>query len=140
MENLIKKHADKIRFILVGGTNTVIDFVILFSLFNLVGLPVFYSNVISTSVALTFSFFANKTFTFKDGGGITKKKMATFLFITLVGLWLIQPVIILVVRSIFGTIITNDNILLLTGKLIATCVTLVWNYILYRKFVFKTQK
>jgi len=137
MEDLIKKHADKIRFVLVGGTNTAIDFIILFSLFNLIGLPVFYSNVISTSVALTFSFFANKTFTFKDGGGITKKKMATFLIITLTGLWLIQPLIILGIRSAFGTMIADDNVLLLVGKLLATCVTLVWNYILYRKFVFK---
>jgi len=137
MDELIKKHADKIRFVLVGGTNTAIDLTILFSLFNLIGLPFFYSNVISTSVALTFSFFVNKRFTFQDGHRITKTKMATFLGITLVGLWLIQPVIILIIRGIFGQIITDDNILLLIGKVLATCVTLVWNYLLYRKFVFK---
>ena len=139
MDNLIKKHADKIRFVLVGGTNTLIDMVILFSLFNLAGLPVFYANIISTSIALTFSFFANKTFTFKDGNKITKTKMATFLAITLFGLWIIQPIIIAIVRAAIGQVITDGNMLLFIGKILATCVTMAWNYLLYRKFVFKTK-
>jgi len=136
IKNLIKKHSDKIRFILVGGTNTVIDFVILFGLVNLIAMPDYYANIISTSVALSFSFFANKTFTFKDGSKITKTKMATFLIITLIGLWIIQPIIIAAVKLVIGNAIVDANIILLIGKLIATCVTLVWNYLLYRKFVF----
>lgn len=136
MATILKKHADKIRFVMVGGTNTVIDFVILFGLVNLIAMPDYYANIISTSVALVFSFFANKTFTFKDGSKITKNKMATFLIITLIGLWIIQPIIIAVVKLVIGNAIVDANIILLIGKLIATCVTLVWNYLLYRKFVF----
>jgi len=137
MEDLIKKHSDKIRFLLVGGTNTAIDIVILFSLVNFVSLSIFISNIISTSVALSFSFYANKTFTFKDDNKNLKTKMVTFLAITLFGLWVLQPIIITIAKSIFDPILANTNIILLIGKFAATCVTLVWNYLMYRKFVFK---
>jgi putative flippase GtrA len=39
----------------------------------------------------------------------------------------------------FGNILTNSYIVLFVGKIIATCVTLVWNYLLYRRFVFVTK-
>ncbi len=112
MEDLIKKHSDKIRFLLVGGTNTAID----------------------------MSFYANKTFTFKDNNKNLKTKMVTFLAITLFGLWVVQPVIITIAKSIFDPILTDTNIILLIGKFAATCVTLVWNYLMYRKFVFVKTK
>jgi len=93
VKNLLKKHADKIRFALVGGTNTAIDFGILFTL-KLIGLPEIPSNFISTSIALIFSFFANKKFTFKDTNTQDKTQFIKFLSITLFGLWIIQPVIL----------------------------------------------
>jgi len=135
---ILKKHADKIRFVLVGGTNTAIDFAILFGLKSL-GLPALTSNFISTSVALIFSFFANKKFTFKDNNTGDKTQFIKFLAITLFGLWVIQPVIIWLAGLMLQPINLNDYIVLLIGKLLATCVTLVWNYLLYRKFVYKKQ-
>ena len=137
MEELLKKHSDKIRFVIVGGVNTAIDMAILFSLVNIVGLSIFFSNIISTSVALCFSFYANKTFTFKDNNQNLKTKIIVFLSITLFGLWVMQPIIIAITKSIFGHLSVADNVILMIGKLAATCVTLVWNYLMYRKFVFK---
>jgi putative flippase GtrA len=137
MDQMIKKHADKFRFIIVGGINTAIDFVVLFSLFNLLGWSIIFSNIISTTVALVFSFYANKTFTFNDKSTNIKAKAASFVAITIFGLWILQPIIIAIVKSLLGNFILNDNIILAIGKLAATCVTLVWNYLMYRNFVFK---
>ncbi|MEI6237810.1 MAG: GtrA family protein [Candidatus Saccharibacteria bacterium] len=139
MDQLIKKHADKIRFLAVGGINTAIDFIVLFSLFNLLGWPVFFSNIISTTVALVFSFYANKTFTFNDKSTNIKAKAASFVAITIFGLWILQPIIIAITKSILGEFVLNDNIILAIGKIAATCVTLVWNYLMYRRFVFKSE-
>lgn len=136
MEKLIKKHADKLRFAIIGGLNTAIDFIVLFALVAL-GIPTIASNIVSTSTALVFSFFANKTFTFKDNKKSTKKQFGVFLAITLIGLWIIQPIIIEGVRLLIEVWDMNSYIVLLIGKLLATCATLVWNYLLYRKFVFK---
>ena len=138
-QKLIKKHSDKIRFALVGCTNTAIDFGILFALVNLIKLPVFYSNIVSTSIALTFSFFANKKFTFKDNSVKARTQLTRFLVITLFGLWIIQPIIIGLSNSAFYYAKIDSNIMLLIGKLLASCFTLVWNYSMYRKFVFTSR-
>ena len=136
MRPILKKHAEKLRFGIIGGINTAIDFGILFILVGL-GLPSTVGNIISTSIALSFSFFANKSFTFKAEEKITKSQITIFLVITLFGLWVIQPVIIYLVGGLLTTKITNSFVVLFIGKLIATVATLIWNYLLYRKFVFR---
>ncbi|QWQ32285.1 GtrA family protein [Candidatus Minimicrobia naudis] len=60
MQEILKKHADKFRFLIVGSTNTVLDFGILFSLTIFLNIPKEFANFISTFVAFLFSFFANK--------------------------------------------------------------------------------
>ena len=138
MQKLLKKHAEKIRFGIVGVFNTSIDFAILFILVAF-GIPTIVSNFVSTSTALIFSFFANKKFTFKHEGKNTNQQIVLFFVITLFGLWAIQPVIIESVRLIIGSWFVNKYSVLLIGKLVATCASLVWNYLLYRRFVFKKQ-
>ena len=133
MKELLKKHESKLRFALVGGTNTAIDFGILFLLHGL-GLNKYVANIISTSVAFIFSFFANRSFTFKskkDG----RKQAIPFLVVTLTGLWILQPAVIWLVLLLLQGL--DQNIALFIAKLAATVVSLVWNYILYIRFVFK---
>lgn len=136
MEKLLKNHAEKIRFIIVGGANTAIDFGVLF-LLTFLGIDKIVANFFSTSVALIFSFFANKTFTFKHNEGSAKKQFALFLVITLIGLWVLQPLVILLSTSLFASYITNEALDLFIAKLLATIVSLIWNYFLYSRLVFK---
>lgn len=138
MEKLIKKHAEKVRFGIVGGANTALDFGILFILVFL-GLDRIPSNYISTSIAFVFSFFVNKSFTFKSTGGNAKQQFGLFFIITLFGLWIIQPAIILTVERLMDNSGLENSIILLIAKLLATAVTLVWNYVLYAKYVFKKE-
>ena len=60
----IKNNPQLIRFGLVGGVNTALDFGLLF-MFKAFGLPIGLANIVSTSIAFVFSFFANKKYTFK---------------------------------------------------------------------------
>jgi len=155
MEKILKKHAEKFRFGIVGIVNTVIDFVTLFTLVAL-GLPAIASNFVSTSFAMVFSFFANKSYTFNETDKSTGKHVVYFLVITLFGLWVIQPIIIIGVNLMLGSWFTDScmvsligdllgswfkasYLVLLIGKILATIASLVWNYLLYRKFVFKKQ-
>ncbi len=135
MQNLLKKHAEKLRFALVGGANTAIDFGILFGLVFL-GVDKLVANFISTGTAFVFSFFVNRSFTFKSTGGNTKKQFGLFLIITLFGLWVIQPAIIAGVSWLLTSSSLSKPIILLVGKLLATVATLIWNYVLYSRFVF----
>lgn len=134
MEAILRKHAKKLRFAVVGGTNTVIDFGILFLLTSL-GLDKIIANYISTSVALSFSFIANKKYTFKSEAS-AKHQIIPFLIVTLIGLWIIQPLIIWGYTTAFG----DSSLALFIGKLLATVASLIWNYLLYARFVFTEKK
>ena len=136
MEKLLKKHAEKIRFIIVGGVNTALDFGILF-LLTFMGMDKIVANYFSTGISLIFSFFANKSFTFKHKSGNAKKQFALFLIITLIGLWVIQPIVIWVSSAALAPYVTNEPLNLFIAKLIATVASLIWNYILYSRIVFK---
>ena len=136
MEKFREKHGDKLRFAVVGGANTALDFILLFLFVNL-GIDKILANYFSTGASLIFSFFANKSFTFKNKTGNAKKQFAAFLLVTITGLWVLQPIIIWVVTSALETQISNDSILLFVAKLIATVGSLIWNYLLYSRLVFK---
>ena len=80
MQEIAKKHADKLRFAIVGGVNTALDFSILFILTMLFNVPKELANFISTFVAFLFSFFANKKYTFKSTSKNLKKTVSTIYY------------------------------------------------------------
>ena len=75
---LIKKHVEKIKFAIVGGANTALDFLILF-LLTAFGMNAIVANYFSTGISFIFSFFVNKSFTFQHKGGSVAKQFALFI-------------------------------------------------------------
>lgn len=140
MQEIAKKHTDKLRFTIVGSINTVIDFSILFTLTTLFNVPKELANFISTFVAFLFSFFANKKYTFKSTSKNLKRQFLLFTAVTLFGLWVIQTIIITAITPVFINLGVNKPAALLISKLIATAASLIWNYILYSRVVFKKSK
>lgn len=130
----MKKSTKPLRFILVGIANTAIDFIVLLSL-TAVGLPLVAANFISTSVALTFSFFANRTFTFGSTGK-KRSQALRFLLVTLVGLWVLQPIVLILAVSVLEGMLARESSIVV-AKLFATVVSMVWNYLLYDSLVFR---
>lgn len=124
-----------LRFALVGFVNTAVDFVILFALTGL-GMQVLWANVISTSAALGLSFVLNRNFTFRSGGD-RRRQIVLFFVVTLIGLWVLQPLVIAGVQFLLPV---HDQLSLLIGKACATAVSLTWNYILYARLVFPDEK
>lgn len=139
MREALKKHADKFRFGLVGAANTIIDFSFLFIFTNAIEFNPILSNFFSTSIAFIFSFIANKKYSFKSNGD-ARREIPKFLIVTLFGLWIIQPIIISLINNLLINSSLQNNIILLISKIIATAVTLVWNYVLYSRFVFDGKK
>ena len=140
MQEVVKKHTDKLRFAIVGGVNTALDFSILFTLTMLFNIPKELANFISTSVSFLFSFFANKKYTFKSTSKNLKRQFLLFTVVTLFGLWVIQTIIITAITPVFTNLGINKPAALLISKLIATAASLIWNYTLYSKVVFKKPK
>jgi putative flippase GtrA len=136
METFLKKHGDKLRYLVVGGFNTLIDFLILFGLVAL-GLNKIPANYISTTITMIISFFLNKEFTFKSKDKATKRQFLIFISVTAFGLWVIQPVIILISGWFLDNTGWNDTIILFISKVFATVASLIWNYLFYSRLVFK---
>ena len=133
---ILKKHAEKIRFGIVGIGNTAIDFVILFTLVAL-GVDKIVANYFSTGIAFIASFFINKSFTFKSKGGNVRKQFLLFVIVTIIGLWIIQPLIIGGITALLSASTLTAGLVLFIAKIIATVASLIWNYLFYSRLVFK---
>ncbi|MBI4101105.1 GtrA family protein [Candidatus Microgenomates bacterium] len=139
------------KFGLVGVINTLIDFSVYNLMFAVVGLPVIPSNLISTSVAMSFSFVANKTFVFGRRGGHILRQALLFIIITAFGLYVLQNSVIYIFKFLWpepleighrvlarlGLDFLSQEFVVNNGaKALATLVSMTWNYLMYKRFVF----
>jgi putative flippase GtrA len=141
-----------VRFAAVGLVNTLVDFLVLNILVFGVGLNKLPANMISVSVAITVSYLLNHAVVFRQVGDDSdhKRRIVLFVLITLTGAFIIQNVVIYlfahvitfpaaILQSItdaLGLNLSTAFVILNTAKLAATVCTMIWNYLLYRKFVF----
>lgn len=132
----LKNNPQLLRFGLVGGINTALDFGLLF-VFKAFGIPVEIANIMSTGLAFIFSFFANKKYTFKTTDTNVAREMILFVIVTLTGLWGLQTIVIITTHGFFTSMTGSSNTGLLIAKLLATAASLTWNYIFYSRVVFK---
>ena len=132
----IKNNPQLLRFGIVGGANTALDFGLLF-VFKFIGIPVEIANIMSTGLAFIFSFFANKKYTFKTTNTNVIREMILFVIITLTGLWGLQTLIITLTHNPLTQLTGNTDVALLVAKLLSTVASLTWNYLFYSRLVFK---
>lgn len=133
------KNSKPLRFAAIGLLNTAIDFGLLF-IFKALGIPVLVANILSTSIAFSLSFTLNKKYTFKTTDTNVKREIALFIAVTLFGLWVLQGAVIWLVSPAIASVFhVNDQTTLLIAKLAATVVSMLWNYFMYDRVVFKKE-
>lgn len=129
----MKNNNELIKFLMVGVLNTIIGASVMFVAYNFLGLNYWISTSLNYIVAGTFSFFANKKFTFKSEGK-TFQKIILFI-ITLIFCYFVA--FYLSKKITFFIDISNkklkENISMLLGMVIYT----VLNFILQKKIVFR---
>lgn len=141
------------KFGLVGIFNTAIDFVIYNILFGTVGLDVRLSNIISTTTAMIFSFFANKEMVFKRKEGSLIRQAVTFYIVTAFGLYVLQTGTIHILTDVWtdpmklavstvhavglGPVFSDTFIINNGAKACGTIFSLTWNYLAYKMIVFR---
>jgi putative flippase GtrA len=146
MSEAPSKKRDKkvIIFGLIGIFNTVFDMALYVFVQYLTG-SIIIANIVATSAALIGSYLLNSKLTFKAKKW-TIKGFVLFIVVTLFGLWVLQTGIIYLLTPVvdivpiflwhmFGPL---ENIVkVLAPKVVATVVTVVWNFIWYNKVIFK---
>lgn len=136
---MAEKSRQKYRFLAVGALNTLIDFSLFALLFWLLKMALF-ATFVSTTTALLFSFVANKNYTFQSARSRNRRQFIKFLVVTIIGLWLLHPAIILLAQNFLTGDTVSAQTSAMVGKGIAIAMTMVWNYTLYSRFVFKTPR
>jgi len=116
------------RFGVTGGINTAIDLSVFALCRYALEWGLLVSNTLAFSAAVINSFVMNKRWTFGDGrsGHALWGMAARFLIFTLMGLGLANG-------SIWAAAHIMPDYL---AKCVSIAVTMVWNYLTYRRFVF----
>jgi putative flippase GtrA len=147
-----------LRFASVGVLNTLLDFTILnvlVKIFNITSVNkrgVILASIVSGSVVSFVSFYLNKKYVFKAGGS-RKQQYFKLLAVTLFGIYVIQAGIIsltlshvgglvefghsILIHIGLGNIFSLDFLKVNIAKVFGTVGIMIWNYTLYRKFVFR---
>ncbi len=124
-----------LRFIVVGVSNTVLDFTLM-NLLSLAGLNLIIANTISTGIAMIYSFLMNKKWTFRNAGQDYLRQVILFFIFTAIGIWVIQNGLIILAQHYLPRFGLPDQAFNNLAKLVASVFSLTWNYLTYNRFVF----
>lgn len=134
-----KKNNTTLRFIFTGLAATAIDFSIL-GIITYVGFEAIFANIIATSCAFVFSFFVNRAYTFQAKNGNIARQMVLFTVVTLTGVWGLQSIVLHLGIPFTNTVVGDAILALFIVKVIATGISMIWNYLLYKTVVFKQKE
>lgn len=121
-----------VRYAIVGAGNTVLDFGIYTALtrgFAFLRTNFLLANAISFVIVVTWSFYWNKRWSFRDHSPRARAQFAKFVTITIVGLGIAECALFIGVRA-FGA---YD----LIAKTFAAPLVVLWNFFVYRYWAFR---
>lgn len=129
--SLVTKHKEKIKFGLVGGLNTALDFVIFGLLANVLGVFVVVANLVSTAICMVVSFGLNYKFVWRSKKSM-RETAPQFVLVSLFSAWVVQSVTIWAIVGIFG----ESDVMNLVAKVVGIGLGMICNYLGY-KMVFR---
>lgn len=83
LRTLFYRHERKVRFLIVGGINTLVGlsiYPILYTLLKPIGFSYVEVLFLAQAICITFAFFNYKYFVYKTKGGIKKEYIKFFMF------------------------------------------------------------
>lgn len=126
------------KFALVGVLNTAIDFGILNLLIAMTGatsgIGIIFVNATSFSTALVNSYFWNKEWVFGQG---KKSSFLVFWVVTMIGLSINTGTVYILTTFVSPILVDSPTLWANFAKVLATVLSLVWNYSGYKLIVFK---
>lgn len=125
IKELIIHYGEQLRYLVVGGITTVINFVALMVLSSFTNLPLLVANTIAWTLSIIWAFFANKTIVYRSKYTTVSaffRELISFLGARLFSLVLDDGIMFI------GVQLLHQNKLII--KLIDQVVVIVVNYIL----------
>ncbi len=143
--SLTMRHRARLReivsFVVVGISNTAVDFIVLNLLITLThydnGWRLLIFNGLSFLAAVVNSYILNGRITFRNTGTGNAWRFFRFIVVNALGLlinsitvWLMAPLL-----SPMFPVITAINV----SKALATLLSLCWNYLAFKRWIFRTE-
>lgn len=119
-----------IRFLLGGGTTVLCEYIVFYVLYVGLSWNLLISNSLSFAVGLGISFLFNRLWAFKQDTYSQKTHHQLVMYAVLAGSNLLLNNVIV---SGLKTLGLDPRI----GKLAAIVIIAVWNFVIYRKIIFK---
>lgn len=117
-----------IRFIVVGGIATIIDFVCLYIFKEFLNFNVILANTLSFTISVIYNYIASIKYVFD----VDKNKNRKIQFIV----FIVFSVLGLILNNLILYLLTDKlNIYYLISKIIATMFVMVFNFITRKKFL-----
>lgn len=114
------------KYIIIGGTSAICE-LMLFTIFQIIGMSIFISNISSVIISTIINYLLNKFWAFKSQ---TRSIKSLVLYI---GLFIFN----ITFSSQFIVILSNVGVKSIVAKFISMILITCWNFILYKKVVFK---
>ena len=119
-----------VKFLVVGGLSFAIDLGLLALLHEVGGVDLWIATPIAFLTSLVFNFFVQKNFTFQSGA---RAHVSFLKYGALV-------VFNVVATDVIVNLVAGSGQSYALGKVIATVVTTVWNFMLYKHWIFKAAR
>lgn len=143
-----------VRFAAVGLSNAALHFTVLNATFYLLDFNKIAASITATICAVTYSFFLNKSFVFRDKEGdfALVREALLFALVTLTGMLFIhnlayaafitfinghEQFIIDIVNSVTSVTLSKDFVDINVATIVGALAAMLWNYNGYRFIVFK---
>lgn len=111
-----------VNFGIVGVIATIIDFGVLFVLKSLCNVDVYIATTLAFIVSLIFNFVASMKYVFKAKEGMSvTKQCIVFVVTAVIGLGINEAIMYLCIEFL--------SLYYMIGKLLATCVVMVFNFV-----------
>ncbi len=118
-----------VKFGLVGGLNTVIDYALFTTFFYVFHIHYLLANAMSFTIAVTNSYVLNRRWTFRSDNPRWHTEAIKFMVVNLIGLGLSESLLFILVDRL--------HIHQLIAKALAIIIVLFWNFIGTRFWAFR---
>lgn len=132
IKNIKKEIVMLITYNFIGLINTAIDFGLFFVFVHWFHIPITLSQIFSYSGGTINSYFMNRKLTFKSNKTVNLKEFISFIVINVFSL----TISALVLNGMIALI--NGNLLI--SKIVATCFSMIINYLGQRCFTFRRRE
>jgi len=118
---------EAVRYLFVGVSSALIELLLFFALDSFVALDVRMANPLAVSCATVYNYILNRSFTFSSTENTTRS--------------MVLYALLFLFNQLFSTtvifIAVNHGLISMYAKLATMMCVVAWNFVLYRKVVFK---